>query len=68
MSGLFGSPSPPPPLPAPAEPDPEAEAQARRMARMERLRRGLAGTIATSERGVLDPAWPAVQRKSLLGE
>ncbi|MCC7427209.1 MAG: hypothetical protein IT557_09905 [Alphaproteobacteria bacterium] len=68
MSGLFGSPSPPPPPPPPAEPDPAVEAEARRKARVERLRRGLAGTIATSERGVLDPAWPSVQRKSLLGE
>jgi hypothetical protein len=34
-----------------------------------RRRQGLAGTIATSARGVLDPVAPfAAQRRSLLGE
>jgi len=79
MGGLFRSPKPvivqtaPPPAPEPAtttQAAAEAEAgQARSEARA-RAARGLAGTIATSARGVLDPlpAGIAATRKSLLGE
>ena len=46
-----------------------AEADARRR-ELDRTRRGLAGTLATSSRGVLAPlpASLAARRKSLLGE
>lgn len=46
-----------------------AEAEARQR-NLERSRRGLAGTIATSGRGVLEalPSALAASRKSLLGE
>lgn len=45
----------------------DAEREARLRA-LERARRGLAGTITTSARGVLDPAPDFATRKSLLGE
>ncbi|WP_226381397.1 hypothetical protein [Falsiroseomonas ponticola] len=46
----------------------EAAAREARLKALERARRGLAGTIATSPRGVLDPAPGFAVRKSLLGE
>ncbi len=57
MGGFFSPPSPPPP-PPPPEPatDPEAEDRARRLEAISRRRRGRAGTIATSERGVTAPS------------
>jgi hypothetical protein len=81
MGGIFSAPSPPPtvvaPAPAPAE-DPEAAARAARLEALERRRRGLAGTVTTSYRGVLAQgslaqgslaqSLPATDRKSLLGE
>jgi hypothetical protein len=47
-----------------------ATAQAARVENQERARRGLAGTIATSDRGVLGeaPRPTASARKTLLGE
>ena len=66
MGSLFGSSSPPPPaLPALPKPDPEEEARKERLAALERRRLGRAGTIATTERGVLRPL---VEGKRLLGE
>lgn len=77
MGGLFRAPKPvviappqPPaqPAPAPAVAAEETAAASRAEAR-ERARRGLAGTIATSARGVLGArADFAATRKSLLGE
>lgn len=73
MGGLFSAPPPPPtvvappPAPAPAE-DPEAAARAARLEALERRRRGLAGTVNTSYRGVLADSLPSMNRKSLLGE
>ncbi|GAB6052878.1 hypothetical protein JCM17960_16980 [Magnetospira thiophila] len=68
MGGLFSSPSPPPPPPAPAPAkDPEEEARKLRLENIERRRRGRAGTVLTSERGLLDEAAPASGKK-LLGE
>ncbi|MDO9708696.1 hypothetical protein [Paracraurococcus lichenis] len=73
MGGLFRAPKPvvvpPPPAPdpAPAAPPPEQQGQEARAEARARAARGLAGTIATSARGVLDPI-PAAPRKSLLGE
>jgi len=66
MGSLFKSPSPPPPPPAPVlpKPDPEEEARKERLAALQRRRRGRAGTIVTSERGVLRPP---VEGKRLLG-
>jgi hypothetical protein len=46
----------------------EDAGRAARAAAVERARRGIAGTIATSPRGVLDPLPFAAQRKTLLGE
>ncbi len=46
----------------------DSAAREARQKALERARRGLAGTIATSARGVLDPAPAFAVRKSLLGE
>jgi hypothetical protein len=79
MGGLFSAPKPviveaPKPEPAPPAAAPAAATaaaeQAGQEARQEsrsRAARGLAGTIATSPRGVLE-ALPMTGRKSLLGE
>jgi len=82
MGGLFRAPKPvvvePTPEPVRAESAAEAAArseaaaeEAERAARLravERARRGLAGTVVTSARGVLDPLPAFATRKSLLGE
>ena len=76
MGGLFRAPAPPPatsPAPQPAaQSAPQAsledEARAGRIAALEARRRGMAGTVATSWRGVLADALPQTNRKSLLGE
>jgi hypothetical protein len=82
MGGLFSAPKPVAVEPAPAEARQEAAAESAarteaaaedagreaRLRAVERARRGLAGTIATSARGVLDPAPALAARKSLLGE
>ncbi len=73
MASLFKAPKPvridpptPPPTPAPT-PSAEATEQASADTRA-RARRGIQGTIATSELGVLAPAPALLNRKSLLGE
>lgn len=79
MGGFFGGGSSAPtyvaPVPAPAPApapvavengDPDAEARKQREDAMARNRRGRAGMVATSERGVLAQA--PVGGKSLLGE
>lgn len=76
MAGLFRAPKPVVVPPEPIAPPPQqqtsqaaATAQAAETARSEnRARNGLAGTIATSARGVLTPLPLALTRKSLLGE
>lgn len=79
MGGLFSAPKPVEIIPAPpvesvaeanARNAAAAEAAAReaRLRAVERARRGLAGTIATSARGVLAPLPFAAARKTLLGE
>lgn len=72
MGGFFAPdpPSPPPPAPVPsvpAAPDPEIAAAQARQDTIDRNRRGLLGTIATSENGVLLPQ-PTGGAKTLLGE
>lgn len=68
MGGFFGgAPSAPAYTPPVVQTtDPDAEARKQRQETMDRNRRGRAGMIATSERGVLSQA-PA-GGKSLLGE
>ncbi|CAA7627410.1 hypothetical protein [Magnetospirillum sp. SS-4] len=68
MGGFFTSspPPPPPPPPPPVMPDPEAEAAEERLQAINRNRRGLLGTIATSESGILRPR--TLAGKTLLGE
>jgi hypothetical protein len=82
MGGLFSAPKPVAVEPAPVETRQEAAAEsaarteaaaddAAREARIravERARRGMAGTVVTSARGVLDPLPAFAARKSLLGE
>ncbi|MBU8539036.1 hypothetical protein [Falsiroseomonas tokyonensis] len=81
MGGLFQAPKPAVSAPdtnaaveAAAEKSAATEASAEEAARrarqraLDRARRGLAGTIATSARGVLDPAPAFAARKNLLGE
>ncbi len=79
MGGLFSAPKPKTvaaPQPVPAAPEaaaavPEAAAQAAgaeaRAENLVRAARGIAGTVATSSRGVLEQL-PGLSRKSLLGE
>jgi uncharacterized protein with von Willebrand factor type A (vWA) domain len=82
MGGLIGAPKPAAPAvdtsasvaqaqadaAAAAQASADAAAEAARRKSLERARRGLAGTIATSARGVLDPVPGIAQRKNLLGE
>lgn len=72
MAGLFRAPKPvvvPPPAPTPdAAPAQAPAAEAARQESRSSARQGLAGTIATSARGVLAPLPVALTRKSLLGE
>jgi hypothetical protein len=80
MGGLIRAPKPAVPADDPdaaaaaqrkaaaTEADADAAAQDARRRAMERARRGLAGTIVTSARGVLDPAPGFAVRKNLLGE
>lgn len=74
MGGFFGG-SAPAPAPVYTPPvvtttDPDAEVRKQREEIMARNRRGRAGMVATSERGVLDPvaAKGGGTTKSLLGE
>ena len=77
MGGLFSAPkpkivaAPQPAAPTAPEALPEAVAQAAgeeaRAGNRARAARGLAGTVATSSRGVLEQV-PGLSRKSLLGE
>ncbi|NGM22470.1 hypothetical protein G3576_20805 [Roseomonas stagni] len=53
---------------AAAQASADAAAETARRKALDRARRGLAGTIATSARGVLDPVPGFAQRKNLLGE
>lgn len=79
MAGLFRVPKPvvvPPPAPPPtptetataASASRDVEAAAARLESRAQARGGIAGTIATSARGVLTDAPFATARKSLLGE
>jgi hypothetical protein len=74
MGGLFRAPKPaiiaapqPEAAPQPA-PVPETVGQTARAEARVQSARGLAGTIATSARGVLSPLPGGLARKSLLGE
>ena len=79
MGGLFPAPKPPAPvadttatqrdsIAASTQATADAAADEARLQARDRARRGLAGTIATSARGVLDPAPAFAVRKNLLGE
>lgn len=68
MGGLLNSPSAPP-MPAPEPlPDPGVNEQQARMDALERRRRGRAGTITTSDRGLVRTNANAPKKKTLLGE
>lgn len=67
MGGFFGgSPAPSYTPPVVQTVDPDAEARKQREEAIARNRRGRAGMVATSDRGVLSPT--AAGAKSLLGE
>lgn len=72
MGGFFGgsTPSTPTYTPTVSATDPEAEARKLRLENIARNRRGRAGMVTTSERGVLDPVASSATAagKSLLGE
>jgi hypothetical protein len=80
MGSMFRPPSPasaPPPLPAAPPPglpavqpaaDIDGIERRKRLEALARRQRGLAGTVATSPRGLLLLSDTALQRKSLLGE
>jgi len=63
MGGMFSAPPPPPPPPLP---EPAEDPAVARRTLAGRRRRGRAGTIVTSDRGILRPS--TGRRKSLLGE
>lgn len=67
MGGIFSSPSPPP-MPAPPQDDSKAEQEQARLEGIERRRRGRAGTILTSERGLRHLHERTSGPKNLLGE
>ena len=68
MGSLMSSPSAPP-MPAPEPlPDYAADEQKARLDAMERRRRGRAGTVTTSDRGLVRTNENAPQKKTLLGE
>jgi type IV secretory pathway VirB10-like protein len=67
MGGFF-SPKPPAPPPPPPVTDPDEEDRKRRLEMIERRRRGRAGMIRTSTRGVLNETNTASNAKTLLGE
>jgi len=68
MGGIFSGPSaPPPPAPAPVV-DISAVEQKARLEAMDRQRRGRAGTILTTDRGLLKTTATKPAKKSLLGE
>lgn len=69
MGGILSAPSAPPvyaPLPN-ETPAPSDDTQAR-IDELDRRRRGRAGTVLTSDRGLLRANETATQKKSLLGE
>ncbi len=71
MGSFFSSSTPAPAYTPPVvTTDPDEEARKQREEIMARNRRGRAGMVATSERGVLDSASPqrGAATKSLLGE
>ena len=69
MGSFLGAPKPPPPPPPPAPlPDPADAERKLRLENLERRRRGRAGMIATSNRGLLSEAPVASGPKNLLGE
>ena len=68
MGGIFSSSSPPPLPPAPELPDPAIEDEKMRLEAMDRRRRGRAGMITTTDRGLLSTNDIAPKKKSLLGE
>ena len=71
MGGYFSPSLPPPPPPPPAPPpasDPEEEARNRRIEALNRRRRGRAGTIRTSSRGLVGLNDMSQNRKTLLGD
>lgn len=59
MGGFFSAPSSTPLPPPPPPVDTGEEERKRRVEAIERRRRGRTGTIATSERGVLDQRAPS---------
>ncbi len=59
MGGFFSPPSVPPLPPSPPPIDTGAEERKRRVEAIDRRRRGRAGTVVTSERGVLENALPS---------
>lgn len=68
MGGIFSAPTPPP-MPAPEPlPDPAIEEKKLRVEAMDRRRRGRAGTITTSDRGILTKSVNVAKKKTLLGE
>ncbi len=69
MGSLFSAPkAPPPPPPLPTEADGDEDERKSRLEILDRKRRGRAGLIATSPRGLMsDTRYPSAG-KTLLGE
>lgn len=68
MGGLFSAPKMPTAPQSEPVKDPEEEARKHRLKEIERRRRGRAGTVATSPRGLLALRDGGAEKKSLFGE
>lgn len=68
MGGMFDAPKAPEPAPLPPEPEPEEDERKARLEAIKRRRRGRAGMIETSPRGILSLSANEDGRKRLLGE
>jgi hypothetical protein len=68
MGGLFRVPKVATPTAVASAPEPSDANAAATAAANDRRRRGLASTVATSDRGVVGASLPVAPRKSLLGE
>ena len=67
MGGIMHTPSPPP-TPQPTMPEPARSQEEDRLDALERRRRGRAGTILTTDRGLMKPTINSNGTKDLLGE
>ncbi|MBL4693558.1 MAG: hypothetical protein JKY92_09550 [Magnetovibrio sp.] len=68
MGGMFSAPKPPSMSASESVPDVAKQNEKLRLDAMDRHRRGRAGTIVTSDRGLFTKTDDAPKKKTLLGE